>query len=241
MADLLSVVGLEKSFKQRKVVSNVTFQVRRGEIVGLLGPNGAGKTTTFYMIVGLLYPDAGEVYLDDVEITSLPMHHRARLGLGYLPQEASVFRSLTVEENLRLILEEQNLKREDVEERASRLMAEFGLQKISDVKGHSLSGGERRRVEIARALAIEPDFLMLDEPFSGIDPIAVYDIQQMTLGLRDRGYGIILTDHNVRETLAITDRACIIHEGQILVEGDPDMVAESEIARKYYLGERFSW
>ncbi|HOB10740.1 MAG: LPS export ABC transporter ATP-binding protein [Acetomicrobium sp.] len=241
MADLLSVVGLEKSFKQRKVVSNVTFQVRRGEIVGLLGPNGAGKTTTFYMIVGLLYPDAGEVYLDDVEITSLPMHHRARLGLGYLPQEASVFRSLTVEENLRLILEEQNLKREDVEERASRLMAEFGLQKISDVKGHSLSGGERRRVEIARALAIEPDFLMLDEPFSGIDPIAVYDIQQMTLGLRHRGYGIILTDHNVRETLAITDRACIIHEGQILVEGDPDMVAESEIARKYYLGERFSW
>lgn len=241
MADLLSVVGLEKSFKQRKVVSNVTFQVRRGEIVGLLGPNGAGKTTTFYMIVGLLYPDAGEVYLDDVEITSLPMHHRARLGLGYLPQEASVFRSLTVEENLRLILEERNLKREDVEERASRLMAEFGLQKISDVKGHSLSGGERRRVEIARALAIEPDFLMLDEPFSGIDPIAVYDIQQMTLGLRHRGYGIILTDHNVRETLAITDRACIIHEGQILVEGDPDMVAESEIARKYYLGERFSW
>ena len=163
------------------------------------------------------------------------------MGLGYLPQEASVFRSLTVEENLRLILEEQNLKREDVEERASRLMAEFGLQKISDVKGHSLSGGERRRVEIARALAIEPDFLMLDEPFSGIDPIAVYDIQQMTLGLRHRGYGIILTDHNVRETLAITDRACIIHEGQILVEGDPDMVAESEIARKYYLGERFSW
>jgi len=241
MADLLSVVGLEKSFKQRKVVSNVTFQVRRGEIVGLLGPNGAGKTTTFYMIVGLLYPDAGEVYLDDVEITSFPMHHRARLGLGYLPQEASVFRSLTVEENLRLILEEQNLKREDIEERVSRLMAEFGLQKISDVKGHSLSGGERRRVEIARALAIEPDFLMLDEPFSGIDPIAVYDIQQMTLGLRHRGYGIILTDHNVRETLAITDRACIIHEGQILVEGDPDMVAESEIARKYYLGERFSW
>ena len=241
MADLLSVVGLEKSFKQRKVVSNVTFQVRRGEIVGLLGPNGAGKTTTFYMIVGLLYPDAGEVYLDDVEITSFPMHHRARLGLGYLPQEASVFRSLTVEENLRLILEEQNLKREDIEERVSRLMTEFGLQKISDVKGHSLSGGERRRVEIARALAIEPDFLMLDEPFSGIDPIAVYDIQQMTLGLRHRGYGIILTDHNVRETLAITDRACIIHEGQILVEGDPDMVAESEIARKYYLGERFSW
>ena len=241
MADLLSVVRLEKSFKERKVVSNVTFQVRRGEIVGLLGPNGAGKTTTFYMIVGLLYPDAGEVYLDDVEITSFPMHHRARLGLGYLPQEASVFRSLTVEENLRLILEEQNLKREDIEERVSRLMTEFGLQKISDVKGHSLSGGERRRVEIARALAIEPDFLMLDEPFSGIDPIAVYDIQQMTLGLRHRGYGIILTDHNVRETLAITDRACIIHEGQILVEGDPDMVAESEIARKYYLGERFSW
>ncbi|MDR9770299.1 LPS export ABC transporter ATP-binding protein [Acetomicrobium sp.] len=241
MADLLSVVRLEKSFKQRKVVSNVTFQVRRGEIVGLLGPNGAGKTTTFYMIVGLLYPDAGEVYLDDVEITSFPMHHRARLGLGYLPQEASVFRSLTVEENLRLILEEQNLKREDIEERVSRLMTEFGLQKISDVKGHSLSGGERRRVEIARTLAIEPDFLMLDEPFSGIDPIAVYDIQQLILGLRHRGYGIILTDHNVRETLAITDRACIIHEGQILVEGHPDMVAESEIARKYYLGERFSW
>ncbi|WP_213697281.1 MULTISPECIES: LPS export ABC transporter ATP-binding protein [unclassified Acetomicrobium] len=241
MADLLSVVKLEKSFKQRKVVSGVSFQVRRGEIVGLLGPNGAGKTTSFYMIVGLLYPDGGEVYLDDVEITSLPMHNRARLGLGYLPQEPSVFRSLTVEENLRLVLEEQGLGVEEVEERVSRLTKEFGLEKIVDVRGQSLSGGERRRVEIARTLAIEPDFLMLDEPFSGIDPIAVYDIQQLIVGLRRRGYGIILTDHNVRETLAITDRTCLIHEGQILVEGPPDMVARSDIARKYYLGERFSW
>lgn len=241
MADLLSVVKLEKSFKQRKVVSGVSFQVRRGEIVGLLGPNGAGKTTSFYMIVGLLYPDGGEVYLDDVEITSLPMHNRARLGLGYLPQEPSVFRSLTVEENLRLVLEEQGLGVEEIEERVSRLTKEFGLEKIVDVRGQSLSGGERRRVEIARTLAIEPDFLMLDEPFSGIDPIAVYDIQQLIVGLRRRGYGIILTDHNVRETLAITDRTCLIHEGQILVEGPPDMVARSDIARKYYLGERFSW
>jgi len=232
---------LEKSFKQRKVVSDVSFQVKRGEIVGLLGPNGAGKTTTFYMIVGLLYPDAGEVYLDDVEITSFPMYYRARLGLGYLPQEASVFRSLTVEENLRLVLEERDLKDEQVDEKVALLMTEFGLQKISDVKGYSLSGGERRRVEIARTLAIEPDFLMLDEPFSGIDPIAVYDIQQLILSLRNRGYGILLTDHNVRETLAITDRTCLIHEGQILIEGPPDEVAESEIARKYYLGERFSW
>ncbi|HPU68429.1 MAG TPA: LPS export ABC transporter ATP-binding protein [Acetomicrobium flavidum] len=241
MADLLSVMKLEKSFKQRKVVSDVSFQVKRGEIVGLLGPNGAGKTTTFYMIVGLLYPDAGEVYLDDVEITSFPMYYRARLGLGYLPQEASVFRSLTVEENLRLVLEERNLKDDEVDEKVALLMTEFGLQKISDVKGYSLSGGERRRVEIARTLAIEPDFLMLDEPFSGIDPIAVYDIQQLILSLRNRGYGILLTDHNVRETLAITDRTCLIHEGQILIEGPPDEVAESEIARKYYLGERFSW
>ncbi|NLG94206.1 MAG: LPS export ABC transporter ATP-binding protein [Acetomicrobium flavidum] len=241
MADLLSVMKLEKSFKQRKVVSDVSFQVKRGEIVGLLGPNGAGKTTTFYMIVGLLYPDAGEVYLDDVEITSFPMYYRARLGLGYLPQEASVFRSLTVEENLRLVLEERDLKDNEVDEKIALLMTEFGLQKISDVKGYSLSGGERRRVEIARTLAIEPDFLMLDEPFSGIDPIAVYDIQQLILSLRNRGYGILLTDHNVRETLAITDRTCLIHEGQILIEGPPDEVAESEIARKYYLGERFSW
>jgi len=241
MADLLSVMKLEKSFKQRKVVSDVSFQVKRGEIVGLLGPNGAGKTTTFYMIVGLLYPDAGEVYLDDVEITSFPMYYRARLGLGYLPQEASVFRSLTVEENLRLVLEERDLKDNEVDEKVALLMTEFGLQKISDVKGYSLSGGERRRVEIARTLAIEPDFLMLDEPFSGIDPIAVYDIQQLILSLRNRGYGILLTDHNVRETLAITDRTCLIHEGQILIEGPPDEVAESEIARKYYLGERFSW
>ena len=241
MADLLSVMKLEKSFKQRKVVSDVSFQVKRGEIVGLLGPNGAGKTTTFYMIVGLLYPDAGEVYLDDVEITSFPMYYRARLGLGYLPQEASVFRSLTVEENLRLVLEERDLKDDEVDEKVALLMTEFGLQKISDVKGYSLSGGERRRVEIARTLAIEPDFLMLDEPFSGIDPIAVYDIQQLILSLRNRGYGILLTDHNVRETLAITDRTCLIHEGQILIEGPPDEVAESEIAKKYYLGERFSW
>jgi len=193
------------------------------------------------MIVGLLYPDAGEVYLDDVEITSFPMYYRARLGLGYLPQEASVFRSLTVEENLRLVLEERDLKDDQVDEKVALLMTEFGLQKISDVKGYSLSGGERRRVEIARTLAIEPDFLMLDEPFSGIDPIAVYDIQQLILSLRNRGYGILLTDHNVRETLAITDRTCLIHEGQILIEGPPDEVAESEIARKYYLGERFSW
>ena len=237
----LEVQGLEKSYKGRRVVGGVSLSVREGEIVGLLGPNGAGKTTTFYMVVGRIYPDAGRVLLGDREITHLPMYRRARLGLGYLPQEASVFRRLTVRENLELVLQENGHDEEKRRETADHLVEEFGLHRIVDAPGYALSGGERRRVEIARCMAIMPSFLLLDEPFSGIDPIAVYDIQQIILGLRNKGYGILLTDHNVRETLAITDRTFLIHQGQVVVEGSPQEVAESEIARKFYLGDRFSW
>jgi lipopolysaccharide export system ATP-binding protein len=193
------------------------------------------------MIVGLVRPDSGVVTVDSRELTDLPVYRRARLGVGYLPQEASVFRSLTVRENIELVLQENPPPGEKPSAVADRLIEDFGLQRIAGVRGYSLSGGERRRVEIARSLAILPDFLLLDEPFSGIDPIAVYDIQQIILGLRSKGYGILLTDHNVRDTLAITDRAYLIHQGKIVVEGSPEEVAESEVARKYYLGEQFSW
>lgn len=233
--------GLTKSFKGRKVVQGVSLSVSQGEIVGLLGPNGAGKTTTFYMIVGLITPDGGSLSIGGRELADLEMYRRARLGLGYLPQEASIFRGLTVEENLLLVLEEMGRPPAKRREVADQLIEDFGLKKIADVPGYALSGGERRRVEIARALAIMPQFLLLDEPFSGIDPIAVYDIQQLIVRLRRKGYGILLTDHNVRETLAITDRAYLIHQGQILIEGTPSVVAESEVARKFYLGERFTW
>ena len=238
---ILSAQGLVKGYRGRTVVSSVCFAVRQGEIVGLLGPNGAGKTTTFYMIVGLVRPDSGVVTVDSRELTDLPVYRRARLGVGYLPQEASVFRSLTVRENIELVLQENPPPGEKPSAVADRLIEDFGLQRIAGVRGYSLSGGERRRVEIARSLAILPDFLLLDEPFSGIDPIAVYDIQQIILGLRSKGYGILLTDHNVRDTLAITDRAYLIHQGKIVVEGSPEEVAESEVARTYYLGEQFSW
>ncbi len=212
-----------------------------GSIVGLLGPNGAGKTTSFYMVVGFVRPDSGRVFLDDQDITELPVYRRARIGVGYLSQESSVFRNLTVRENLDLVLEERRLPTAQRRQIAERLIDDLGLEALVGVAGYALSGGERRRLEIARCLAIMPDFLLLDEPFSGIDPIAVYDIQQIVLGLRDKGYGIMITDHNVRDTLAITDRASLIHRGKIVIEGAPETVAQSEVARKFYLGERFTW
>jgi len=237
---VLRAVSLKKSYKGREVVSSVSIEVRQGEIVGLLGPNGAGKTTTFYMIVGLVRPDAGSILIDDRDITGLPMYRRARMGVGYLQQEPSVFRNLTVRENLELVLEELEKTPAERERMVDHLLGEFGIDRISGTPGYALSGGERRRVELARCLAGMPEFLLLDEPFSGIDPIAVFDIQQMILGLRGKGYGILLTDHNVRDTLAITDRATIIHQGKIVVEGAPKEVAGSEVARKYYLGDRFT-
>jgi len=233
--------NLSKSYKGRTVVSSVNLTVRQGEIVGLLGPNGAGKTTTFYMVLGIVKPDGGRVLIDNDDLTELPMYKRARLGIGYLPQEASAFRNLTVEKNLHLVLEEQGVDEEKKKEITESLIEEFNLQEVADLPGYALSGGERRRLEIARSLAIDPAFILLDEPFSGIDPIAVYDIQQIILGLRTKGYGILLTDHSVRETLAITDRTYLIHQGSILIEGSPEEVAESDVARKFYLGERFSW
>lgn len=237
---VLRAVSLKKSYKGREVVSSVSIEVRQGEIVGLLGPNGAGKTTTFYMIVGLVRPDDGSILIDDRDITDLPMYRRARMGVGYLQQEPSVFRNLTVRENLELVLEELEKTPAERGRMVDHLLGEFGIDRISDTPGYALSGGERRRVELARCLAGMPEFLLLDEPFSGIDPIAVFDIQQMILGLRGKGYGILLTDHNVRDTLAITDRATIIHQGKIVVEGAPKEVAGSEVARKYYLGDRFT-
>lgn len=233
--------NLSKSYKGRTVVSSVNLTVRQGEIVGLLGPNGAGKTTTFYMVLGIVKPDGGRVLIDNDDVTDLPMYKRARLGIGYLPQEASAFRNLTVEQNLHLVLEEQGATEEEKNNVTESLVEEFSLQEVIDLPAFALSGGERRRLEIARSLAIDPAFILLDEPFSGIDPIAVYDIQQIILGLRTKGYGILLTDHSVRETLAITDRTYLIHQGSILIEGSPEEVAESEVARKFYLGERFSW
>jgi lipopolysaccharide export system ATP-binding protein len=233
--------NLSKSYKGRTVVSSVNLTVRQGEIVGLLGPNGAGKTTTFYMVLGIVKPDGGRVLIDNDDVTDLPMYKRARLGIGYLPQEASAFRNLTVEQNLHLVLEEQGATEEEKNNVTRSLVEEFSLQEVTDLPAFALSGGERRRLEIARSLATDPAFILLDEPFSGIDPIAVYDIQQIILGLRTKGYGILLTDHSVRETLAITDRTYLIHQGSILIEGSPEEVAESEVARKFYLGERFSW
>ncbi len=241
MTKTISSRDLWKSYKGRAVVASVDLDVSMGEIVGLLGPNGAGKTTTFYLFVGLIKPDSGTVSIDSRDITALPVYRRARLGVGYLPQEASIFRNLSVRENLELVLQENPPPEESPGTVVDRLIEDFGLNRIASLQGYSLSGGERRKVEIARSLAIMPDFLLLDEPFSGIDPIAVYDIQQIILSLRNKGYGILLTDHNVRDTLAITDRTYLIHQGKIVIEGSPHDVAESEIARKFYLGERFSW
>ena len=228
-----------KIYNGRKVVNNVSISVSQGEIVGLLGPNGAGKTTSFYMIVGMVRPDSGHIFLDDVEMTEKPMFRRARLGVGYLPQEASIFRKLSVQNNIMAILETQNYKRSERKERLEQLLEEFKITHIRKTKAMSCSGGERRRLEIARALAANPDFLLLDEPFAGIDPIAVGDIQAIISSLREKGMGILITDHNVRETLAITDRAYIMYKSQVLTEGSSDFLANNEEAKRIYLGESF--
>ena len=241
--DRIVLNELVKKYGPRTVVKGVSADVRRGEVVGLLGPNGAGKTTTFYMVVGLVRPDAGDVQLEvagaSKNITRLPMHERARAGIGYLAQENSIFRKLSVGDNLRLIWEMNGIDAEERERRLPALLGEFGLSNLIDARGDSLSGGERRRVEIARAIATEPAFLLLDEPFTGIDPIAVADIQAMIRQLRDRGLGVLITDHQVRETLAIVDRAYIMNDGKIEVSGSADDVMASPVARQFYLGEGF--
>lgn len=236
---MLRTEHLQKKFKDRTVVNDVNFHVEAGKIVGLLGPNGAGKTTSFYMVVGLVTPDVGTVYLDDQNITNLPMYERARIGLSYLPQEASVFRKLTVIENIWVALEAQALTTVEREERLDLLLKDFRLEHVKESYGYALSGGERRRVEIARSLAGKPRFLLLDEPFAGIDPIAVADIQMIIRRLKDQGIGVLITDHNVRETLDICDHAYILKDGRIEVEGTGEQIAASPIARKFYLGENF--
>ncbi|HOP57804.1 MAG TPA: LPS export ABC transporter ATP-binding protein [Bacteroidales bacterium] len=230
---------LVKKYRNRTVVDHVSIEVEQGEIVGLLGPNGAGKTTSFYMIVGLIRPRQGNIYLDNENITKLPVYMRARKGIGYLAQEPSIFRNLSVENNLKAVLELSNFTREEQKERLESLLDEFGLQKIRKSKGIQLSGGERRRTEIARALAIKPKFILLDEPFAGIDPIAVEDIQSIVSHLKSKKIGILITDHNVHETLSITDRAYLLFEGKILKSGTASQLAEDEIVRKVYLGKSF--
>ena len=237
----LSAIHLKKSFKKRAVVNDVTLEVNRGECVGLLGPNGAGKTTSFYLIVGLQSCDTGDIILDGKNITRLPIHERARLGIGYLPQEASVFRKMTVRDNILAILQcRENLNKTERLERLEQLLAEFHISHLKDHVGMSLSGGERRRVEIARALATEPSFILLDEPFAGVDPISVLDIKNMITHLCDRNIGVLITDHNVRETLDICTRAYILNQGQVLCEGTPAEVLANKQARAVYLGESFN-
>jgi lipopolysaccharide export system ATP-binding protein len=231
---------LGKQFKKRPVLRDVSLSVARGEAVGLLGPNGAGKTTCFYIITGLIAADTGSVMLDGIDVTDLPMYRRARLGIGYLPQEASIFRGLSVEQNIRVVLEVVEPSREQRERRLEELLAEFSIEHLRHAPSLALSGGERRRVEIARALASEPSYILLDEPLAGIDPIAVADIRDLVAHLKDRGIGVLITDHNVRETLEIVDRAYILHEGAVLREGKPAEIVSDEGVRRVYLGERFS-
>jgi lipopolysaccharide export system ATP-binding protein len=238
----LATEEIAKSYRGRRVVNGVSLRVQQGEVVGLLGPNGAGKTTSFYMVVGLASPDSGRVLLDDQDITDTPMYLRARdFGISYLPQEPSVFRKLTVEENILAVLEAQPLSWHERRERMERLIAQLGLVHIRQIQGYALSGGERRRVEIARALAISPRFILLDEPFSGIDPIAVLDLQKIISDLRAGGIGVLITDHNVRETLSVTDRAYIINEGRIFRTGTPEELGNDPEVKRVYLGESFSW
>ena len=231
--------NLEKTYRKRKVVNHVSVDVSQGEIVGLLGPNGAGKTTTFYQIVGLVKPDDGQIYLDNKEITKLPMYRRAQLGIGYLPQEASIFRKMTVEDNVKSVLEFTDIPKNVQREKLESLLDEFGLQHIRKSRGDLLSGGERRRTEIARALATDPKFILLDEPFAGIDPIAVEDIQTIVARLKFKNIGILITDHNVQETLSITDRAYLLFEGKILKQGTAEELAADEQVRRVYLGKHF--
>ena len=238
---ILKAHEISKSYKGKKVVNKVSVKVSQGEIVGLLGPNGAGKTTSFYMIVGIIKPEEGEIYLDNEKISTYPMYKRAQSGIGYLAQEASVFRKLSVEENILSILEFSNLSKSKQKERTESLMEEFGLTHIRHSRGDLLSGGERRRTEIARALATDPKFLLLDEPFAGVDPIAVEDIQSIISILKKKNIGILITDHNVQETLAITDKTYLMFEGKILQEGIPEKLAEHEMVRKVYLGKNFEF
>jgi lipopolysaccharide export system ATP-binding protein len=237
---LLKATELAKTYRRREVVKSVSLHVAGGEIVGLLGPNGAGKTTCFYMIVGLIDNDSGTIQLNDKTISHLPMHKRAKLGIGYLPQEASVFRNLTVQQNILAILQlRKDLDRSARKQALERLLEEFQIAHLRDVQGISLSGGERRRVEIARALANQPEFILLDEPFAGVDPISVIDIQSIIRQLAERGIGVLITDHNVRETLGICDRAYVMGEGEVLAEGNPEQILENKIVRKIYLGDDF--
>ena len=236
---MIQVNELTKRFARHEAVKGISFSVNKGEIVGFLGPNGAGKTTSFYMAVGLVKPNSGKVFLDDKDITSLPMYKRARLGLGYLAQEASVFRSLTVEENIRAVLEMTDLSRADQKQKVEELLEEFHLTHVRKSKGMVLSGGERRRTEIARSLAVDPKFILLDEPFAGVDPIAVEDIQSIVAKLKHKNIGILITDHNVNETLSITDRAYLLFEGKILKQGSAEELAEDEVVRRVYLGQNF--
>jgi len=236
----LSARSLVKIYNQRKVVNLIDLDISPGEVVGLLGPNGAGKTTTFYMIVGLIKPDGGSIFLDNEDISGYPMYQRARRGLNYLPQEPSIFRKLTVEENILAILETLDISSDERQIRLEQLLAELDLTALAKNNAYSLSGGERRRVEITRALVTSPKYILLDEPFAGIDPLAVADIQKIIAKLKAKGIGIIISDHNVRETLSCCDRAYIVNEGAILVQGDPDEIAKSELARKFYFGEDFN-
>ena len=236
----LETSELTKTYRGRKVVDNVSIKVKQGEVVGLLGPNGAGKTTSFYMIVGLITPDSGRVHLDGEDLTPMPMYQRARKGISYLPQEASVFRKLSVEDNLMAILQTLSLNRRERLNRMDQLINQLGLEQVRKSKGYMLSGGERRRVEIARSLVIDPSFLLLDEPFSGIDPIQVLELQKIIFDLKNTGIGILMTDHNVRETLAVTDRAYIINNGTIFRAGPPELLGGDSEVRRIYLGENFS-
>ncbi|MCH1418544.1 MAG: LPS export ABC transporter ATP-binding protein [Flavobacteriaceae bacterium] len=235
----LKALSIEKSYRGRKVVSGISLEVNQGEIVGLLGPNGAGKTTSFYMIVGLVKPNGGNIYLDETEITSYPMYQRAQNGIGYLAQEASVFRKLSVEDNILSVLQLTSLSKEEQIQKMEDLLEEFGLNHIRKNRGDLLSGGERRRTEIARALATDPKFVLLDEPFAGVDPVAVEDIQRIVAHLKNKNIGILITDHNVQETLAITDKTYLMFEGKILKAGSPEELAQDEMVRKVYLGQNF--
>ncbi len=237
---LLVAHNLQKTYGRRRVVDDVTISVGQGEVVGLLGANGAGKTTTFYMMVGLERTEVGDIFLNGADITALPMYLRARLGLGYLPQEPSIFRKLTAEQNILAVLETRKISRAERFERLDVLLEEFGIEHVRKIRGDSLSGGERRRVEIARCLATKPQFILLDEPFAGIDPLAIDDIREIILYLKKQGIGILITDHNVRETLGITDRAYIMSDGRILRSGEPDVLVKDAEVRRLYLGERFS-
>jgi lipopolysaccharide export system ATP-binding protein len=237
---LIEARGLVKQYYKRRVVDGVNLRVENGAVVGLLGPNGAGKTTSFYMIAGFVRPDSGRIYLDGEDITALPIHKRARKGISYLAQEPSIFKKLTVEENIRIVLEPLGLPDEEIDSRISSLLEDMKIQALAASKAHTLSGGERRRVEIMRALAIKPRFILLDEPFAGIDPLSVADLQQVILELKNKGLGILISDHNVRETLSVCDNAYIISEGQILTSGNAEEIINNEAARKIYLGETFS-